>query len=122
MKYSKGEGGVFANCKSHSSEKIEHFFTKMMIMKLLQEKKHKALIEQQIGNGTVDCYDYTTCYAYECEPVKNMQVAKEKFDKYSLGGAKEVVIIPYLKIFEELQIPRENLMKWKKKIEGYLNA
>lgn len=119
----KGEGGVFGGTVlSTKVETLEHFFTKMMIMKLLQEKKHKALIEQSVGNGTVDCYDYTTCYAYECEPRIDLKKLQMKLEKYSLGGAKEVVMIPYEKLWEELGIPRENLFKWKKAIEKYLNC
>lgn len=121
----KGEGGVFGHSvKSTSRESIEHFMTKMMVMKILQEKNHKALIEQPIGDGSVDCYDYTTDYAYECEPRFNAKKLQMKYEKYSkeVGKAKEVVIIPYEQIWEDLNLPRETLFKWKKKIEGYLNC
>lgn len=118
----KGHGGVFGDIKSTKAETLPHFFTKMMVMKLLQEKRHKAMIEVPVGHGTVDCYDFTTKYAYEIEPRVDRKKLKMKFDKYSLGGAEEVIMIPYKELFKLLEIAPENLRKWRKAIDNYLNA
>ncbi len=107
---------------SHSKESIPHFMTKLMIMKLLQNKRHKALIEQDIGYGTVDCFDYTTKYAYECEGSITQEKIKSKFKKYSLGGAEEVVLIPYKKLWKILDVDSKKLHEWTKAIEVYLNG
>ena len=118
----KGSGGVFAKTKSHKGETLQHFFTKVMIMKLLLDKNHSANIEVHVPTGSIDCYDFTTRYAYEVEPVINQEKLKKKFETYSLSGAREVVMVPYKQLWDILGIAPENLDKWKKAIDSYLNA
>ena len=113
----KGMGGVFSHCTSHKNETLQHFFTKLMILKILQEKNRKALIEQNIGYGIVDCYDYTNSIAYECEPRIDAKKLQEKYKKYSLGGAKDVIIVPYEELWKLLDLDEKRFKIWKKAIE-----
>lgn len=114
-------GGVFEHTKSHKNETVEHFFTKIMIMKILSEQNHDARIEYTLATGNVDCYDLTTSTAYEVEPRIDTKKLADKLERYTKGGAKEVIMIPYKKIWQSLQIAPENLRKWKKEIDQYLH-
>lgn len=118
----KGEGGVFTHCQSHSKERIEHFLLKALVMKCLQEKRHKAFMEQSVGDGSVDCYDYTTKYAYEIEPRIDNKKLIAKFNKYSLGGAEEVIMIPYKELWDRVGVTPKQLRDLRKLVEMYLNA
>lgn len=111
----------FKNTKSHKNETVEHFLTKSMVYKLLLENNRKASLERDSGSGVNDVFDWDNGTVYEVEPtiradrleLKNTQYKEDAF-------VKEVIILPYKKIFADAGITPEQTKKLKEEIKKYL--
>jgi hypothetical protein len=118
---------MFLNCRTHSKETDEHFISKVMTWKILMEERHEATIECPLGSGVVDVFDRSTGIIYEMEPYFNKDKQAQKWSQYSKDAyVKDMVIIPYKKILEEIgwkEVPfgRDFIYKWKKELKKHLN-
>lgn len=113
----------FIHSNSNKSETVEHFFTKLMVYKLLLERGHEVSLEFYInGTGVMDVFDRTTGVVYEIEPTKQKADAKwRQFKLYT--GVKEVVIVPYNEIMVKMRgqvFQKHSLNLWRSEVEKHL--
>lgn len=113
----------FIHSDSNKSETVEHFFTKMMVYKLLLERGYEVSLEYYIvGTGVMDVFDRTNGIVYEIEPTKQKSQAKwQQFKVYS--GVNEVVIVPYNEIMRRLTgeiFSSSALRLWKNEVKKHL--